>query len=229
MDHKPKSFPLVNLETIRNSPHIRKYLGIGDQYLEVIGTIQHDEPHANLVAHGTREILLKLGYSQREAELGAIAGYLHDIGNIMNRYNHGLTGAILSFNLLRELSMDAEEMAIVMSAIGNHEENTGGNPVNNVTAALILADKSNVHRSRVRKADPASFTPRDRVNFAVESSCLEVFPEEKLITMKLKIDTNICSVMEYFEIFLTKMILCRHAAGALGCQFELLINDVKLL
>jgi len=229
MSDKTQGYTLVTLEMVKNNSQIRRYLGIGDCYLEKIGAIQHDEPHALLVAESSREILTKLGHPQRDTELAAIAGYLHDIGNLVNRYNHGLTGALLAFNLLNELGMDPEEMAVVMSAIGNHEENTGGNPVNNVTAAVILADKSNVHRSRVRKSDPATFTPRDRVNYAVEQTCLEVLPEEKLIAMKLKIDQNICSVMEYFEIFLTKMILCRRAAAALGCQFELLINDAKLL
>jgi hypothetical protein len=194
-----------------------------------MGTIQHDEPHALLVADLSHQILTKLGRSARECELAAIAGYLHDIGNLVNRHNHGLSGAVLSFYLLSDLNMDPEEMAVVMSAIGNHEENTGGNPVNSVAAAVILADKSNVHRSRVRKTDLATFTQRDRVNYAVEHTCLEVIPEEKIITMKLKIDSSICSVMEYFEIFLTKMVISRRAAGALGCQFELIINDAKLL
>ncbi len=229
MKKEEKKYAQIDFETIKNDPRVRQYLGIGDKYLEVMGTIQHDMPHALLIADLSRHILEELGHPERECELAAIAGFLHDIGNLVNRVNHGLSGAVLAFYLLSELNMDPEEMAIIMAAIGNHEENTGGNPVNSVAAAVILADKSNVHRSRVRKRDPGNFTPRDRVNYAVENTCLEVDPVEKQITMKLKIDTCICSVMEYFEIFLTKMVISRRAAEALGCQFELIINDAKLL
>lgn len=229
MKTEQKQYARIDFETVKNDPQIRQYLGIGDKYLEAMGTIQHDMPHALLIADLSRHILEKLDYPERKCELAAIAGFLHDIGNLVNRVNHGLSGAIMAFYLLSELNMDPEEMAIIMSAIGNHEENTGGNPVNSVAAAVILADKSNVHRSRVRKPDPTCFTQRDRVNFAVEKTCLEIDPEKKMITMKLKIDTDICSVMEYFEIFLVKMTISRRAAAALGCEFELIINDAKLL
>lgn len=220
---------IVDFEMVKANALIRQYLGMSDQYLGVTGRIQHDEAHAIRVAESSKEILIKLGYPDRGTELAAIAGYLHDIGNLVNRYQHGMIGAVISFCLLTELGMDPDEMAVVMSAIGNHEEDTGGFPVNYVAAAVILADKSNVHRSRVRKTDPSTFTQRDRVNYAVEHSDLKIDPEKKLITMQLIIDTEICSVMEYFEIFLTKMVLCRRASKALGCEFELIINNAKLL
>lgn len=219
----------ITLDTVRNNWQVQQYLGMANEFLGVIGRIQHDVGHAELVAQLSRSILEKLSYSERECELAAIAGYLHDIGNLINRCNHGLSGALMAYRLLRDLGMEPEEIALVISAIGNHEENTGGYPVNHITAAVILADKSNVHRSRVRKCDPATFTTRDRVNYAAERSVLEIVPEKRLLTMRLNIDTSICSVMEYFEIFLTKMVLCRRAANALQCQFELIINEAKLL
>jgi len=219
----------VTLDTVRNNWQVQQYLSKADEFLGVIGRIQHDIGHAELVALLSRSILEKLGYAERDCELAAIAGYLHDIGNLINRSNHGLSGALMAYRLLHDLGMAPEEIAVILSAIGNHEENTGGYPVNHITAAVILADKSNVHRSRVRKCDPAAFTTRDRVNYAAEKSVLEVNPEKRLLTMRLTIDNNICSVMEYFEIFLTKMVLCRRAANALKCQFELIINEAKLL
>jgi hypothetical protein len=140
-----------------------------------------------------------------------------------------MSGAIMALNLLLDLNMDPEEIATIMGAIGNHEENSGGQPVNNVAAALILADKSDVHRSRVRKQDIASFTQRDRVNYAVSSSNLFIDKSEASISLNIQIDTSVCSVMEYFEIFLTKMLMCRRAANHLKCEFQLIINDSKLL
>jgi len=229
MDEIQTSKQQIDLDAVKQNPDIRRYLGIGDQYLEVMGTIQHDVSHAVLVADLSREILQTLDYPPRDAEVAAIAGYLHDIGNMINRHDHGISGAIFSFYLLSEMGMDPNEMALVMSAIGNHEENTGGNSVNHVAAAVMLADKSCVHRSRVRKVDVASFSQRDRVNYAAKSSQLRVLAPKKSIILELQIDSQICSVVEYFEIFLAKMILCRRAALTLGCQFELLINGTRLL
>lgn len=220
---------MVTLETIKASTQLKEYMSRGNTYIGNIGAIEHDDSHAELTSNLCRSILEKLGYSQREAELGAIAGYLHDVGNLINRYGHGLSGAILAFNLLLDLKMDPEEIAIIMGAIGNHEEQARGSSVNNVAAALILADKSDVHRSRVRKREISSFTPRDRVNYAVTETSILVDPEKRVITLEIAIDTTVCSVMEYFEIFLTKMLMCRRAANYLGCEFELLINDTKLL
>jgi len=194
-----------------------------------MGALEHNLRHANLISSLCYEILDILGFPQRDAELGAIAGYLHDIGNLVNRYGHGLSGAVIAFSTLLDMGMDPEEIAIIMGAIGNHEEHTEGKPVNNIAAALILADKSDVHRSRVRKNDFAAFTSRDRVNYAVTKSGIHVSPEENIITMKIEIDTTVCSVMEYFEIFMTKMLMCQKASEYLRCEFKLMINDVRLL
>lgn len=201
----------------------------GNAYIGNIGAIEHNDSHAELTSYLSYHILESLGHPKREAELGAIAGYLHDIGNLVNRYGHGMSGALISFNILTELGMEPAEIATIIGAIGNHEENTGGHTVNNVAAALIIADKSDVHRSRVRKSEISAFTPRDRVNYAVTNTNLVVDPKEMVITLEIIIDISVCSVMEYFEIFLTKMLMCRRAANYLGCEFELLINDTKLL
>jgi HD superfamily phosphodiesterase len=220
---------MVTLKQVKESSLVKQYMDLGNAYIGNIGAIEHNISHAELSAELCSQILTKLGFSEREAELGRIAGYLHDIGNLVNRYGHGMSGALIAFRILLDLGMDPEEIAVIMGAIGNHEENSGGRPVNNVGAALILADKSDVHRSRVRKRDFAVFTPRDRVNYAVTESKLLVDEKNRLITMQIQIDTCVCSVIEYFEIFLTKMLMSRRAAEFLECQFELLINDNKLL
>lgn len=220
---------MITLEAVKSSPQLQEYMTRGNTYIGNMGAIEHNDSHAELTSRLTRSILEKLGYSEREAELGAIAGYLHDVGNLINRYGHGLSGAILAFSLLLDLGMEAEEIATILGAIGNHEEQANGTSVNNVAAALILADKSDVHRSRVRKREMSAFTQRDRVNYAVTNTNLLVDPEDKKIILEITIDISVCSVMEYFEIFLTKMLMCRRAANYLGCEFELLINDTQLL
>lgn len=220
---------MLTLEAVKQHPGVRRYLEIGNTFLGSIGAIEHNLEHAQLTSKLTAEILTMLGYSAREAELGAIAGYLHDIGNMINRYGHGMSGALMAMNILLDMGMDAGEVAIIMGAIGNHEEHAHGGTVNNVSAALILADKSDVNRQRVRKEDFAQFTARDRVNYAVTHSDLKINPQERTILMELAIDTDVCSVTEYFEIFLTKMLMCKHAANYLGCEFELVINGNRLL
>ena len=220
---------MVTLEDVKKNDLVKQYMDSGNTYIGNIGAIEHNLSHAELSAELCSQILTKLGYSPREAELGAIAGFLHDIGNLVNRYGHGMSGAIIAFNILLDIGMEPDEIAIIIGAIGNHEENSGGRAVNNVGAALILADKSDVHRSRVRKRDFATFTPRDRVNYAVTESNLLIDEKNRIITMKLQIDTSVCSVIEYFEIFLTKMLMSRRAAEFLKCEFELLVNDNKLL
>ncbi len=220
---------MVTLEMLKQNPIVQQYMRIGNDYIGNIGAIEHNQHHADLVSNLCYDILKALGYPEREAELGAIAGFLHDIGNLVNRYGHGMSGALLAFNILLDMGMDPGEIAVIMGAIGNHEEQAQGHAVNNVAAALILADKSDVHRSRVRKRDFSSFTPRDRVNYAVTDSRLLVDVQQKIITMKIEIDSEVCSVMEYFEIFLTKMLMSRRAAEHLGCQFELVINENRLL
>ncbi|MGE5416170.1 MAG: phosphohydrolase [Acidobacteriota bacterium] len=214
---------------VKNNSVVRLYMEEGNKYIGTTGAIEHNLCHAQLISDLSFEILNKLGYPKREAELAAIAGYVHDIGNLVNRYWHGTSGAIMVFDMLLDMDADPLETTTIMGAIGTHEEHAGGRPVNNVAAAVILADKSDVNRSRVRKQDAATFTTRDRVNYAAQESSLEVDAESRRITMKLKIDVAICSVMEYFEIFLTKMMMCKRAAEFLDCTFELIINDVRLL
>ncbi len=219
----------ITLETIKNNPLVNDYLRIGNTYIGNMGALEHNLQHAEYTSSLCRKILTALGRPERETELAAIAGYLHDMGNLINRYGHGMSGAIMAFNILLDMGMEPAEIAVIIGAIGNHEEHAQGKPVNPVAAALILADKSDVHRSRVRKRDFTTFTARDRVNYAVTDSGLEVCPAERKIVMELEIDTEVTSVMEYFEIFLTKMLMCRHAAEYLGCEFTLLINDTRLL
>lgn len=220
---------MVTLELVKNNPLIIRYMEKGNAYIGNMGAIEHNLHHAELTSRLSYDILHQLGYPEREAELGAIAGYLHDIGNLVNRYGHGMSGALIAFKILMDMGMDTDEIATIMGAIGNHEEHAHGDTVNNVAAALILADKSDVHRSRVRKTDFATFTARDRVNYAVTDSKLIIDEKEKTIVMMLQIDISVCSVTEYFEIFLTKMLMCQHAAKHLNCEFKLMMNDVRLL
>jgi len=219
---------LIKFTDIRNDPEVDLYFQKTNVFLGNMGAIVHDYEHSETVAENSRHILEALGYPRRETELAEIAGYLHDIGNVINRYDHGRVGAALSFSFLLRMGMDPEEIAEVVSAIGNHEEKTGS-PVSGVAAAVIISDKADVHRVRVRKTDFSAFTTRDRVNYAVEHGLLRIDPAVRKITMELTIDQEISSVMEYFEIFLTRMVLCRRAAGYLDCEFELLINEARFL
>lgn len=220
---------MINLAEVKQDSEIQAYMEKGHHFLGAIGAIEHSHRHIERVALNSKKILATLGYHPRTAELAAIAGYLHDLGNFVNRYNHGRNGALVVRQILQRMDMPLEEIVMVLPAIGNHEEQTG-TPVNSITAAVIIADKVDVHSSRVRKKDIATFTTRDRVNFAAQHSELEIQQEgDKVIRMRLEIDTEVCSVMEYFEIFLTKMVLCRRAAERLNCRFELVINDAKLL
>mgnify|MGYP001033290400 FL=1 len=218
----------LTFNEIRNNPVIITYIRKANEYLGVLGFTEHGFRHTELVAVTARRILLELGYSAREAELAAIAGYLHDIGNIVERTHHYFIGALMAMNILRELGMEEKEIAEVAAAIGNHDERYG-HPVNNISAAVILADKADVHRSRVRNRDFATFDIHDRVNYAAEESELELDPVKRVITLKLKIDTRISRVMEYFEIFLSRMMLCRRAADFLRARFALVINETQLL
>ncbi|GAW92704.1 HD domain-containing protein [Calderihabitans maritimus] len=219
---------MVTLEDVKKDPEVDTYIRMGNEYLGVLGFTEHAYRHINLVANISRNILQRLDYPERDQELAAIAGYLHDIGNVVNRHYHGQSGALIAYTILRRMGMPPEEIATVVSAIGNHEEEYG-HAVNPVGAALILADKSDVHRSRVRNQDFATFDIHDRVNYAVQHSFLRVDAKAKSITMELKIDLEISTVMEYFEIFLTRMIMCRRAADFLDCHFGLIINGARLL
>ncbi len=219
---------MLTLVEVKKDTMLDTFIRKGNEYLNAMGFTEHSHRHISLVSKMARNVLKELGYSERDCELAAIAGYMHDIGNVVSREDHGQTGAVIAFNILTRLGMDNEEMASIMGAIGNHEEQYG-NPIHHVAAALILADKADVHRSRVRNQDFATFDIHDRVNYAAEKSTLMVNAEERTITMELIIDTEICPVMEYFEIFLTRMILCRRAADYLKCRFQLVINGAKLL
>jgi len=219
---------LITLEDIKKDPIVDTCIRKGNEYLGVMGFTEHGYRHINLISRIARNVLERLNYPQRDVELAAIAGYLHDIGNVISRYDHGQSGATLAFYILSRLGFTSDDISTVISAIGNHEEEYG-QPVNSVAAALILADKSDVHRSRVRNQDFATFDIHDRVNYAVEHSFLRVNGETRTITMELTIDIEICPVMEYFEIFLSRMVLCRRAADYLKSHFALEINGAKLL
>lgn len=218
----------LTAETLKRDNEVNVYLASSTQYLSEIGFTEHGQRHAGLVSKLAKSILTELEFLPRECELAAIAGYLHDIANLINRYNHGGMGAVLAYNILTRLEMPPLEIAQVISAIGNHEEGRG-NPINPIAAALILADKSDVHRSRVTNTDFAKFDIHDRVNYAAEASSLTVDQKQRVIELKLSINTQICPVMEYFEIFLDRMIMCRRAAEFLSCRFSLIINDNPLL
>ncbi len=219
---------MVTLDEIKKDQVIDTCIRKGNEYLGVMGFTEHGYRHINLISRIARNILERLNFPRREVELAAIAGYMHDIGNVISRYDHGQSGATLAFHILTKMDVPSEDIAIIISAIGNHEEEYG-HPVNSVAAALILADKSDVHRSRVRNQDFSTFDIHDRVNYAVEHSFLRVNGETRTITMELTIDIDICPVMEYFEIFLSRMVLCRRAADFLKSHFALEINGAKLL
>lgn len=219
---------MITLEDVKRNPVIDTFIRKGNEYLGAMGYTEHSYRHLNLVSSIAKNILTRLGYDSREAELASIAGYLHDIGNVISRNDHGNSGATVCCPILLQMGMPPDEVATVISAIANHEEEYG-QPVNNVAAALILADKSDVHRSRVRNHDFATFDIHDRVNYAVEHSFLWVDNERRAITMDLTIDIEINPVMEYFEIFLSRMVLCRRAAVFLKGNFELVVNGSRLL
>ncbi|MBE5868549.1 MAG: HD domain-containing protein [Lachnospiraceae bacterium] len=216
----------ITLEQVREEESIKSYIRKADESLVALGYTEHSFPHVCKVADTASRILKVLGYSDREAELAAIAGYLHDIGNVINRVDHAQSGAVMAFRILDRMNADPEDVATIITAIGNHDESTAF-PVNPVAAALILADKTDVRRSRVRNQDMASFDIHDRVNYSVSQSKVLVDKEE--ISLKLEIDTQICSVMDYFEIFLNRMLLCKRSAAKLGIRFALIINDQKML
>ncbi len=218
---------LPDLKAVQADPQARALIVQADAQLKALGYTEHGLRHVNLVARIARNVLLHLGHDEREAELAAIAGYLHDIGNAVHREHHAAMGALLAREILAGLGFPWEEIGIVMGAIGNHEEERG-DPIHAVAAALILADKSDVHRSRVHNPNPATFDIHDRVNFAATRSFLRADAADRLISLELTIDTEIATPMEYFEIFLSRMVMCRRAARALGCDFHLIVNGVRL-
>lgn len=219
---------MVTFEDIKKVEKIRTYISKADESLVALGYTEHSFAHVTNVAETAGYILETLGYPEREVELAKIAGYLHDIGNLVNRVDHSQSGAVMAFRILDELGLDPSETATIVTAIGNHDEGTGV-AVNEVAAALILADKSDVRRSRVRNHDTANFDIHDRVNYSVKKSLLKINEDHTLIKLKLTVDTKFGSVMDYFEIFLGRMVMCRKAAEKLGLQFKLIINEQQLI
>ncbi|MBW6411657.1 HD domain-containing protein [Clostridium weizhouense] len=219
---------IPTFEDIKNNKEFKTYIEIGDKYLGIKGYTKHEFGHVTKVAETAGDILENLGFSKREVELAKIAGYIHDIGNMVNREEHAQTGACISFNILTRLGMEPEEIAIIVSSVGNHDADVGI-PINPVSAALILADKTDVRRSRVRNTDFATFDIHDRVNYAVEKADIKVDKLNRIIELALTIDTSICPLIDYFEIFLTRMILCRKAADFLNTKFTLVMNGMKML
>ena len=215
-------------ETVRNSEEIRTYITQADQSLLARGFTEHSFAHVTRCAEFAARILAQLGYGEHDQELARIAGFMHDIGNVVNRHDHAQTGAVMAFRILDNMDCPPEEIATIVTAIGNHDEGNGV-PVNEVAAALILADKADVRRSRVRNTDIATFDIHDRVNYSVKKSQLKINEDRTLVKLKLTVDTKYGSVMDYFEIFMQRMILCRKAAERLGLQFKLMINEQQLI
>ncbi|MDR1706306.1 MAG: HD domain-containing protein [Clostridiales bacterium] len=218
----------ITFEDVYNNAELKTYINKGNDLLGVLGYTDHSEAHTMNSGDQASDILLKLGYSERTAELARISGYIHDMGNMLSRVDHAQTGALMAFIILRELGMDHDELADVVSAVGNHDENAGM-PINALSAALIIADKSDVRRSRVRNKDKSTFDIHDRVNYAVINSALTVLPKLRQILLEVQIDTAISSVMDFFEIFLTRMSMCKRAADFLSAQFRLRVNNSDII
>ena len=218
----------MDYKKVLENKEVKAFLKKGNENLGILGYTDHSEKHCAIVAKRAGEILEKFGYARHEIELAQTAGALHDIGNAINRKNHGEYGALLANELLQKMGMALEERVIIVSAIGHHDESTGG-AVDPVSAALILADKTDVRRNRVRTKEKASFDKHDRVNYAVTNATVKLNPEKHVITLDLEIDESICTMYEYFEIFLGRMMMCRQAAEMLGAKFKLLANGSKIL
>ena len=219
---------MITFEDIKSNSDIRAYIKAADASLSALGYTEHSFAHVGSVSDMAMKILRSLEVDERTVELAGIAGYLHDIGNLVNRSEHSQSGAVMAFRILDNMGMDATEIATVVTAIGNHDEGTGV-PVNQVAAALILADKCDVRRSRVRNQDFSTFDIHDRVNYSVVDSDLQINTTEKTLRLTLKIDTEIGSIMDYFEIFLGRMTLCCRAADKLGLKFKLTINEQNFI
>lgn len=219
---------MITFQDIKENQAIHTYIKKADESLVALGYTEHSFAHVTMVAENAGYILETLGYPARDIELVKIAAYLHDIGNLVNRVDHSQSGAVMAFRILNDLHMDPAEIAEIVTAIGNHDEGTG-KPVSPMSAALILADKSDVRRSRVRNQDVTTFDIHDRVNYSVKKSELKINETHTIIKLKLSVDTRYGSVMDYFEIFLNRMVMCRKAAEALGLQFKLIINEQQLI
>lgn len=218
----------ITFNKIQKNPEITAMLQKANDHLGIVGYTEHGVRHGKWVGRTAQKLLKTLGKNGREADLAGIAGYMHDIGNLINREDHAQSGAMMAFDLLTKLGMSQDEITEIMAAIGNHHEEHA-DPVCNISAALILADKADVHRSRVRNPSMIKFDIHDRVNYAVRKSSLEVIPETRTIRLNLTVNTQISQVMEYFEIFISRMIVSRRAAEFLECTYELFVNGNRLL
>ena len=219
---------MVTLQDVIENEEVDALIKGAQKQLDGLGYTEHSHRHISIVSKRAGDILEQLGYPERIVELARIAGYLHDIGNCVNRTDHAHSGAIIAYNILRDMGMPVEERTEIMMAIGNHDENTG-TAVSSISAAIILADKSDVHRDRVINTKLSTFDIHDRVNYAVTNAELILNPEERKIRLNLKIDTDICPVLDYFEIFMDRTMMSKYAAKYLRIWFELVINDTKLL
>ena len=219
---------MITFEDIKNSEAIKTYITEADKSLMALGYTEHSFAHVTMVSNTAKYILETLGYPKHDIELVQIAAYLHDIGNLVNRIEHSQSGALLAFRILDEMKMPPCDIALIASAIGNHDEGTG-TPVNHIAAALIIADKTDVRRSRVRNQDFTTFDIHDRVNYSVKESRIKINEEKSLIKLKIYLDNHFGSVMDYFEIFMERMILCRKAAEKLGLEFKLFINEQQVI
>ena len=219
---------MVTLEDVKNNPEVQELVIGAQKQLDALGYTEHSQRHVSIVSNRAGKILETLGYDEHRVELAKIAGYLHDIGNGVNRVDHAHSGAILAYNILKDMGMDVKDRTEIMSAIGNHDEATG-TAVSDISAALILADKSDVHRDRVVNKNLTRFEIHDRVNYAVTEANLKIDKEDRKVILDLTIDTKICPVLDYFEIFMDRTMMCKYAAKYLGIWFELIINDTKLL
>ncbi len=222
-----KKQDMITYRKVKENEEINLLIEKGNEVLDVLGFTEHSRKHAAKVAETAGKILKDLGYGAKEIRLSKIAGYMHDIGNSINRHDHAHTGALLAYGILKEMGMPLRDVMTVTTAIGNHDESTG-TAVDIVSAALILADKTDVRRNRVQNPTIANFDIHDRVNYAVLASSLEVKKEKRVIQMNLELDDEMCTVMDYFEIFLERMIMCRRAAEVLGCKFKLVANGNKI-
>ena len=219
--------PLVTLKEVRHDARVKTYISRANDQMKAIGYTEHGHRHAGIVSTISRYILQELGFPEREGELAAIAAYLHDIGCVVNRVGHVEAGAMIAYDILTSMGMSPDEIATVVGAIGNHEE-PEGEPISNPSAAVIIADKSDVHFTRVQNPDPTKFDIHDRVNQAVQKSFLRVDAPAKTLSLELEINPEFASITEYFEIFVLRMVLCRRAADFLGCKFALTVNGVNL-
>ena len=217
----------MTYKELKKTEEINTYIEQGNLVLGAMGFTEHSGVHASKVAVTAGNILQELGYDDHQIELARMAGYLHDIGNSINREDHAHTGALMAFQLLREMNMSPADIAIIITAIGNHDEKSGA-AVDPVSAAIILADKTDVRRNRVRNKIKATFDKHDRVNYAAAASSLEINIEKKQITLNIELDEQICSIMDYFEIFLQRMLTCRRAAEILGLKFKVMANGHKV-